>query len=400
MEILAIIFLCLAASYILSQLLEGIKLPRVLGSIIVGLIFGIPFIKNIVFNQETLMSLKTFADLGLIFLMFYVGLEIDFKDFKKTSKPSMWVAFLSALFPLVIGFTVCYYLGLGIFVSLMIGAALSVTAEAVSIDILTELNAMRTKVGEIVIGAGILDDIIEIILITGVVTYIHSLQRPEFGVLIVIIDLILFFVLVYLIRFLILPFVLRSVSLSKSKTTLFLVSLIVATFMASLSTYLQLGGIIGALLGGMLIRHVLIKTGEEGKKEEETITELIEVVTFSFFAPFFFIWIGINTDITRIIADPMLGILLTCIAVVGKIVGSILGNWIARGTLIEGMTIGWGMNSRGEVELVVAELARDSGLINTDLFSALIFMAVVTTFLSPLLFKWLLHKYHLEKQMA
>jgi Kef-type K+ transport system membrane component KefB len=156
------------------------------------------------------------------------------------------------------------------------------------------------------------------------------------------------------------------------------------------SEYLGFGELIGALIAGMVVKFTLCNTKEY--LEKENITELFEAVTFGFLAPFFFIWIGINTDLSILLNNPSLGILLTILAIGTKILGSIIGNYIGKGKFSEGFAIGIAMSNKGVVTLVGAEIARASGLIGQDLFSAIIFMTVLTTLISPLLFNNLLKK--------
>ncbi|OGM02652.1 hypothetical protein A3K72_02855, partial [Candidatus Woesearchaeota archaeon RBG_13_36_6] len=275
-------------------------------------------------------------------------------------------------------------LGFDNLTAIIVGACLSVTAEAVSIDILEELNILKTRLGEIIVAAGTLDDIVEVLLVSLLVTFIHSIKNPGLGVFVIILDIIIFFILVYFAGYFLIPFVLKFISKKRQKIDLFVFSLILSLFMATASEYLGIGSLLGALLAGMTMRYSLVKS-KRGIIEEKQITEIIEITTFGFMAPFFFIWIGMQSDFTFLLTNPLLGIVIALAAFGGKLFGSIIGNWIGKGSFIEGITIGWGMNTRGEIELIAAELARQSSLISNEVFSALVFMAFATTIISPIL---------------
>lgn len=400
MDPLVLILLCLTASYLLSEFFEGMQLPRVLGSITVGVILGIPIIFIYLFDQTTLELFKSFKDLGLIFLMFYVGLKMDITDLRKGPHNAKSVAIFSALIPFLMGFflmIILNWIGIvqlasPIITGIIVGGILSVTAETSSMDILAQFKVLKTKLAKTIIAADIFDNIIEALLIAFIVTFVHYIKSPVQGILMVIFDIVVFFILVYIAGYLIIPFIMRFISTTKPKIDLFIISLILALFMAVASEYLGIGSVLGALLAGMIMRYATVK----GRNiyTEHKITEIIEVITFGLMAPFFFIWIGMHSNFSFIILNPWLAITITIVAFSGKVIGSVFGNWLAGGKRIEGLTLGWAMSARGAVELVAAEIARINNLISSELFSALVFMAFITTIISPLVFKFYLTKYY------
>lgn len=396
--------LCLTASYLLSEFFEGLQMPRVLGSLLVGVIIGLPAVFNHLFDAASLALFSSFKDLGLIFLMFYVGLKLDVTDIKKSPKNAKYIAIFGALIPFLLGFAAILWLSnAGIIllehpmiVAFIVGGILSVTSETSSFDLLSQFNLVKTKLAKTIIAADLFDNIIEALLISFIVTFVHYLQNPFFGVLIVIFDIIVFFILVYIAGYLFIPFVMKFISVRKPKIDLFMISLILALFMAIASEYLGIGSVLGAMLAGMIMRYSTIKG--KGVTTERQITEIIEVTTFGLMAPFFFIWIGMHANFSFIIFNPLLAITITFVAFAGKIIGATVGNSFANGNRIEGLTIGWAISSRGAVELVIAEIARESGLLSSELFSALVFMAFLTTIISPLVFKFYISKYYTRKK--
>ncbi|PIY60473.1 hypothetical protein COY95_01600, partial [Candidatus Woesearchaeota archaeon CG_4_10_14_0_8_um_filter_47_5] len=260
MEPLIIILVCLTCSYLMGELFESIKLPRVLGSLIVGLILGLPVVQFFFFeDQNTLSLFGTFAKLGLIFLMFYMGLMIDVLDFEHTTKRSLYISIFSTLLPFLLGFIFLRAIQPSNIVAFIGGVCLAITEETISLEILKEVSLLHTPFGQTILASGALGDIFEALSISVLVTWIHSLQNPSAGFLTILINIGVFFVLIYGARFFIIPAVLKFVGRHhRSKTDLYVISLILALFMALLSEKLTLGKEIGALLAGMIVRYSLI----------------------------------------------------------------------------------------------------------------------------------------------
>ncbi len=400
MDALIIILVSLTASYLLSELFEGLKLPRVLGALFVGLLLGLPIIQQYLFDDVSLQIIKTFADLGLIFLMFFVGMKLDLSEVDQ-SKKSIYIAVFSAVVPFILGFLsikLLYRFGfLQIarpnLAGIIVGGILSVTAETVSLDILSQLNIAKSSLAKKIIGADILDNVVEAFLISILITFVHFVQSPVYGLFIIIFDIIVFFLLVYISGYIIVPLMMKFISRRQPKIDLFIVSLILSLFMAIASEYLGIGSVLGALLAGMIMRYAF-QQSKIKKKVQEQLTEVMEITTFGFIAPFFFIWVGMHGNFSFLLINPVLGIGITIAAFAGKLLGALIGEWIGKGSLIEGLTLGWGLNTRGAIELVAAEIARQNNLITVELFSALVFMAFITTIISPMFFRFYVNKYY------
>jgi len=407
MDTLIIILVCLAASYILSEICKHIGLPKVLGPLIVGLLFGATPLNRFFLDNGASEIITLLKDLAVIFLLFFVGLKIDFKQFMKSSKLSLSVGSVASALSLVLGYAIVIlldYLGFlhGLIpenvsvhlVGFVVGLCLSVTAEAVSIEILEELKLLTTRIGETIIEAGIIDDVIGLFLISILVTFIESGGNPGAQVLKLFIEIALFIVIIYLlVRFLV-PKIMKFAEHEKSRVDFFIVALIIALFLSVISLKLGLSSVLGALAGGVIVRHVLLRGDRIERREEKDITAIIEITTFGLLAPFFFIWIGANTDPSVIWIYPVLTIIIIGIAFIGKIFGSIIGAHLVGASRWEGHIIGWGMNIRGAVGFIVATIVLENGLITPGLFSVLVFMAFATTFISPIVFKLLVKKHH------
>ncbi len=410
MEIIALMFIALTASFLLGELFYKLKMPKVLGPIILGLIFAQKPLIGLISTGGTIEIFNFIKDIAIIFLMFFVGLKIDLRDFKKTSKRSFLVGLFASLIPFLLGFLAVVLISkTGIFasfvsgsniflVAIVVGICLSITAEGVIIELLEELNLIKSTIGETVIEAGIIDDILGILLISGLIAFIPGTsQSGEIGFVVLrkILDMALFAGVIFIIGYFIVPKIMKLVEKEKSTINFFAVSVMIILFLAMVTQFLDLGGsILGSLFGGIIIRHTLLSGDKYEQKEEKSITDVIEVTTFGFFAPFFFIWIGLNVNLSILFEAPLITLLFVALGISGKMIGSLLGNRLARGRMWEGFIIGWGMNIRSGVDIMIATLALTAGIISIDLFSVLIFMSFATTVISPIVFERLVKKHH------
>src|SRR3989344_340079 len=418
MHVLYIVLLSLALSWIFSGLLGKLKLPRVLSPIIAGILLGIEPINSFLFDTEAITVMSSFADIGLVFLMFYVGFELNTRDMLKTGKQSVYISIFCVITAFLLGFGVGKLLGFSNLVSVILGATLSVSAEAIAVNILEEANMLKSRIGAIVVSAGLIDNLIEIAMIAVLVAFTETSSVSP--LLLVPFVILLGFAVFVFYRFVIPRFLLIAENYNL-ETNIFMVSVIMALVFSVLSEYMGFGFIIGALLAGAVMNRAIAKHMTEvyrkkrktlfdmttkqfeqlkmKMKEHELTLSAIKTTTFGFLVPFFFIWIGLNVDLTSIFKSPLLILLLTIAAFSGQLIGATVGNLLAKGTLGEGFIIGWALNSRGSVELVFAEIARSSNIISGDVFSAIVFMSLLTTFFSPVMFKYLVLRQKHKKRI-
>lgn len=407
METLVLVLVCLTSSYLFAEIFKRIGMPKVLGPLFIGFLIGSTALRDNFVTGQTNEVIHILKELAIIFMLFFVGLKIDLKQFIKSSKVSFSVGTFSSVMSLVLGFIaviICYKIGIleglipeGInvyLVAFVVGICFSVTAEAVAIEALEEFNLVTTKIGETIIEAGIVDDVIGIILISGLVTFIESSANPGAGITVLFLQILLYAILLYAIGAYLIPKLVKFVGKEHSRVDFFAIALIVTLFMAVLSLNLGLSSIIGALSGGVVIRHALLKGNKFENNEQKDITSMIEIITFGLLAPFFFIWIGLNTDISILASHPWITLIFIVVAFFGKIWGSVIGAKMAGDSTRDGNIIGWGMNMRGAEGFIVAALALSKGLISQELFSAIVFMGFVSTVVSPIVFKILVKNKH------
>jgi len=401
LETLIVLFICLGLAYFGAEVFRRFKLPQVLGQITIGLLIGIPVIKNSFFSSTDLNLISFLADIGLILLLFFVGLKIDIKAFIRLSKRASLVSIFGFLVPFVFGFVVAKLVGLSTMTATIISLCLSVSAEAVAIEILEEMGKLKSNVGEIIIEAGVIDDAIAVLILGVVVAILSGKNASVAGSIVTIItEILIFSIIIMIARFIILPWLWKYVEKEHSEINEFTAALLIGLLIAIIAKLFGLSSVIGAVIAGVIVRQILIKSSKKGLLEEKRITKVIEIMTFGFIAPFFFIWIGLNTNLRIMWTFPLFGLALIFIGFSGKLLGCKFGNYLAKGTAYEGNLIAWAMNTRGAVELMVAEIARSQGLLSNEMFSGLIFMAFVTTIISPIVFEYLVrkHKHKIKKK--
>ncbi len=386
-SVIFILTVCLVTSFLVAELFHRLRLPRIVGQIVAGIILGFPLWRDLLFTGDVVGYISILSELGIIFLLLLAGLEIDYVKLRKASKDIALVAVFSAVVPFILGFMVMKFLGYGDIPALIIGAALSITAEGTKTAVLTEFNVLKTRLGTIMLGAGALDDIFEIIFIAAVIALAHGSGILE--IILFPLKLALFFLLSFL-MFKILPMILRYVQKEKTEINMFTTTVIFALVIALFSESLDLSPIVGALIAGLIIQ-VSIKD----KIYLREIVENLKMITFGLIVPFFFIFIGLHFDVQAIFLDPILLLLILIVATAGKILGSMILTFFSRFNLRQATLIGWGMNSRGTTELIIAEIARSSGLIPIEVFSAVVIMAILTTLAFPIVLKHEIERYPL-----
>ncbi len=380
-----VMFVLLVLAYIVSLVCKKLRIPRVVGQIAVGiLIAAIPFVYNGLIDPATLDMLAGYANIGIVMLFFFVGLEIDIKDVKKDLKVSEAISLLNTLIPLTVGYLTSHYLlGIDEVASLIIGVALSVSAQSIAIDFLEEAGKLKTRIGKLIVVAGTVDDINEFVLLTILFLFIGTATGVTLDSLLT--GIVLFAVVMAITK----------VALEKStviyrkhhaETTLFMGALIVIFLFGYLTDFIGVGATIGAMLAGMLVRRSLLSGKTRNIWEEHEIVRTVNTVAFGLFVPLFFIWVGLNTDLNLIVNNLIPLFLFGIIAFVGTIGGTMLGARVGGYSWRDGYITGWALNAKGDVELAVLSLALQKGLISQDLFSIVIVIALLTTIISPIMF--------------
>lgn len=383
MNTIVLVAFCLGISLLFSEIFRKFKYPRVMGQILAGIILGIPFIK-LLFTAENIRDIGFLSELGIVFLLFLVGLEINLRRLKRASKDALLIAIFGALIPFVFGFLLMKWLGYSNIIASVLGACLALTAEGSKLAVLVEMKVLNTRIGSIMLGAGILDDIFEVLFLALLLVYI---KQSKFYLHIVPLSIIAFLLLIFLSLKLI-PRLLKSMERERSKISILSTIIVIGFGAAAISQVMGFGAVIGAFIGGAFIQWVT-----KGRSDSRIGVDKLKVLTFALIIPFFFLNIGLHFDFKSVISAPLLVFLVLIVAVAGKIIGSVIATPLTDLSLRQTTLIGWGMNSRGAIELIIAEIARINNLIPIEIYSVVVVVAVITTLMFPFALKHYLKKY-------
>ena len=287
------------------------------------------------------------------------------------------ISFSAAVVPLLLGFLFLRLLGYSMIGSLVFGGALSVTAEGTTVKVLMDVNALDTKLGAVTVSAGAIDDIFEVLFLSLVT--IVGFGGSIFQIVYLPVEFLVFSVATFVL-FKIISKLLQRVERTGTDVELFSLVIIFVLVISSLSEALEMGYLLGAIISGFLLQ---ISMKRLNKKDEEEIVNATKLITLAFVVPFFFVNIGLNFNYGYLAGGLTLLLGAIIIAFLGKIVGTIIVKPFSQLSLNQLYLIGWGMNSRGAVELVIALLALNHGLITQEVFSSLVAMAIITTLVFP-----------------
>ncbi|PKQ63830.1 sodium:proton antiporter [Labilibaculum filiforme] len=382
----------LVAAKFFGEIFERLKQPAMIGEIIAGVIVG-PSLLNCVHHTE---AIKVISELGIFLLVILAGLEINVEDILKSSKgKSLIISILAFFVPLFSGFLVGYLFGLKAMTTMFVGLCIAITALPVSIRILMDLGKLNSEVGQKIISVAIFDDVVALSIL-GVLLNLEKTDMSIKSVMVVAaISLLKLFVFIAILAFsyytikriskkenYIEERLKKMLSLIKGKESLFALFFVFVLLFASVTEALGFHFIIGAFFASMLLSESFL-----GKENLQTIEKATGSLAMGFLAPIFFASIGLEFTFASI---HNIGLLITVVLVsyFSKIVGGYLGSRIAGLNSKVAIVMGFGLNARGIMELVIANIAYKAGLITNEIFSILIIMGVLTTITTPLMLKW------------
>ncbi len=383
---LLIIAIILLSTKVLGLVSGKISMPQVVGALVAGLILG-PSVLDVIQETDLVVVL---SELGVIMLMFDAGLTTDLKELKNTGRAALIIAVLGILVPLV-GGTALYMLyfpnaedSLYLLRALFIGVILTATSVSITVETLRELGRLQGKIGTAIMGAAVIDDILGII----VLTVISSFVNQGVNVLLVLLKIVLFFVFVGVIGFIVyrLFAVLNRRYADKMHRRVAIYALsfcLILSFCAE--RFFNVADITGAYFAGLLLCNL--------PHVREYASRRVSIISYMFFSPIFFASIGIKTDLHGMTpALLVFSILLLLVAILSKIIGCGLGAKLCRFSNHDALSIGVGMVSRGEVALIVAQKGAASGLVSGAMFAPVILVVIVTTLITPILLKLVMTK--------
>lgn len=385
------LLILLVAARILGEVLERFRQPAMIGEILAGILLG-PSLLNLIHRTE---EIKVISELGIFLLVIRAGLEINIDDILRTLRGRNIIISMTAFsVPILSGIAVGMGFGQDLPSTLFIGLCVAITALPVSIRILMDLRKVNTLVGKLIISVAIFDDVLAL----SILGVLLSLKGTDMSMNLVlsagavsVFKLAVFGGILTLVYFVIQRILRKGdyiqesldkvVALLRGKEPLHALFFAFVLLFATFTEILGLHFIVGAFFAAMLISENLI--GKENLKVIETTTNNMAM---GFLAPIFFAGIGLEFNVSSIHNLALLGAVLV-VSYGSKIAGGYLGGRLAGLRQRDALTLGIGLNARGIMELVIANIAYKNGMISTELFSILVLMGVLTTLSTPMMLK-------------
>ena len=386
------IAIILLSTKLFGLLSQRVHMPAVVGALVAGILLG-PSCFG--FIEETDFLLKT-SEIGVIFLMFLAGLDTDLDELKKTGFASFIIAVIGVLVPLGGGY-LCYHFfynapgdPLNMLKALFIGVVLTATSVSITVETLREMGRLRGKVGTAILGAAVIDDILGIIILTVITGFTDPDSRPAE----VFIRIALFFVFIALVGFVMYKVFQRMDTVWGNKRRIAIVTVSFCFILSYVAeAFFGIADITGAYFAGLILCNIM--------ELREYVAKKINIMNYMFFSPVFFASIGIKTVLNGMNAEiALFSLVLLAIAVLSKVVGCGLGAKVCGFNGHDSLSIGVGMISRGEVALIVAQKGAAVGLINTNMFPAIVLVVIVTTLVTPILLKVVMSDQHTTPAQA
>ncbi len=364
------IFLLLASVWAIGRVFRKFNWPPLFGEILAGIIVG-PVVLGVVEESE---AIKVMAELGIFFLMLHAGLETSPKDLFQASKRAFLVGVGGVVLPFVFGLGVSHLFGYSLGESLFIAMGLSITAIAVSAKLFKDYAIMSSRVAHITMGAAIIDDILGLILFSVVLSIADSGSVDVVALSILIAKIMAFFGIVL---FLGRKFFKQLHKMLYTGNKAFTFTIVIALAFGLLSEVIGLHIIIGAFLAGLFIREEIVEISLFNKIEDR-----VYGLAYSLFGPIFFASLAFHLDFSAFETAALFTVVVILIATAGKIIGCGLAARVTKLGPKESLGIGLAMNSRGAVELIIASIGLEYGVIGAEVFSILVVMAFATTIIS------------------
>lgn len=382
----------IAASRIGGALARQLHQPRVLGELIVGVLLGptvldllhAPILGGIDLHE----TIRNLSELGVLLLMFIVGLEVNVKELASVGKIAGIAGFAGAVAPVLLAVPIVLLFGFGWQEGLFAGVTLAATSVSISAQVLLELGVLRTKVGNALLATALVDDVLAILLISLAIALVGSsgATTVEFGALLaIIVRMAAYIGGAFALAWFVLPRAMhwleRMPSVRQSYGIPAIALLLALLFGWSAET---LGGV--APITGAFIAGVGFSRAKEDIRHE--IEHAASSIAYAFLVPIFFIHVGLETDLSAFPTSALpLALMLLLVGLVSKVGGCGLGARLGGFNPRESLQLGVCMISRGEVGLIIATLGLSAGVFRADqpLFASLFLVILLTTVVTPVL---------------
>jgi Kef-type K+ transport system membrane component KefB len=371
---------------------ERVGISSVIGEIVAGIIVANTLLFQWLSLDVDISIFEIFSELGVIFLLFSVGLETPFSELRKVGKTATMVAVLGVIVPFFAGLTLILGLGHSQTEALFIGAAMVATSVGITARVIKDMELTHSIESRVIIGAAVIDDVLGMIVLAIVVGIAAEGSGGIVDIILVSATGVAFVLLVIFFGSIVLPKARQRVngkrtSIPEDDSTVCVkkrkaaisplpLAIIVCLSLSFAASYAGLAAIIGAFLAGMAFAEF---------KDKWPCDEDFRPIN-AFLVPFFFLFVGMSVNIASFGEVLMLAIIITLLAIVTKYIGCGLGSLkLGRGSA---NIVGVGMVPRGEVGIIVATIGLNMAVVSQSMFSVVVFMSMATTIVAPFLLTW------------
>lgn len=383
MEVFQILLLDIALALILSKVFghvfERLKQPSVVGELIAGVILGGSILGQFVPStilDFSIPEFEYFGHIGILFLLFLAGLEVDIGRIKKTGGTAALATAGGVIAPLILGYLAGIALGYTGRESFVLGVVLTATSIGITVRTLMDLHVLNTDVGAATLSAAVMDDILGLMLLIAAV--------GTGSLLILGTKVAIFFLVTLVIGWLIISKVMDIGDRIHAEKSLVAFSIALCFIWSVIAGETVVAQIVGAFIAGLIMNTTI---------QSKRVISDVKTIGYAFFIPLFFIWVGtmVKLSVFLDLTVVMLAAVILVMAILGKVGGCGLGAWIGRFNLRESLQLGFGMVPRCEVALIAVAIAIDAGVITgeiADIFLAATFILVtITMLITPILLK-------------
>ena len=368
------------AAKVCGEIAERLGQPAVLGELLGGVIIGVSGLRLVDPHDTTIHLL---SELGVILLLFLIGLETDLKKLVSVGGPAVAVAVVGVALPFIGGAAFGHLLGFSWMVAIFLGASLTATSVGITARVLSDLGHLQDDESQVILGAAVVDDVIGLVLLTLVGTLAEGGALTVLGVGRIVVVAFGFVFLAVIIGSKLAPMLIRAIDRINMARGLFFASVVFAFLLAYIAYRVGSAVIIGSFAAGLVLART--HRGRDIAREVHDVEQ--------FFVPIFFVVVGAAVDVTTLNPfDPitrrfvLIGLGLTVVGVIGKV----LAGFVVWKKGMNRSVIGVGMIPRGEVGLIFAQIGLSTKLLTTGLYSAVAVMIMMTTFIAPPLLRRML----------
>lgn len=364
----------LLAAKVAAELCERIRVPAVVGEIVVGVLIGPSLLGWIPSHSEPVSAL---AELGVLLLLVQVGMEMDLAELGRVGRASMSVATVGVAIPFLTGGVVGLGFGESGNTALFVGAALTATSVGITARVFGDLKALATTEARIVLGAAVADDVLGLIILTVVVKVVTGGDVDALSIFGTIGGAVGFLVAATLAGVVVVPLAFRHIErYTKSSATIVVLAFAFMLVFSWAAEWAKLAPIIGAFVAGLAI----------GRSDQHARVERDFGSTANLLIPVFFVQIGLDADIAAMARPAVIG--LAAALLIAGIVGKLASAVGAIGLRVDKVLIGIGMIPRGEVGIIFASIGLAEGVLGDNQYAALLIVVLVTTLMTPPLLRW------------